>query len=275
MGLKCSVIGHKYGEASVEREREEQGSEVVITVQERETCDRCGKTRIVSENKEVTSIETPSDIAGEMVDTDEEEEEAVSEPEASAADDEIEEAESDTEETEVAESGPEETEATAVEAVDPDTDDAEILDDDTDHEGGDSELDDPSTVESVTDTGDPADAPEVEETESEEDDAVIIDAETDEETSDREPGQWPEEPADNGDDWKPETVMGEQTDEKEEDEDDDSSGLEPLGTSAVTVPDGQFRCPECDFSTDVASSSLRAGDFCPECHKGALVTSEE
>src|SRR6056297_2765614 len=68
MGLKCSVIGHKYGDAEVEREREEQGSEVVITIQERETCERCGKTRIVSENKEVTAIETPSDIAGDMID---------------------------------------------------------------------------------------------------------------------------------------------------------------------------------------------------------------
>src|SRR6056297_3987610 len=68
MGIKCSVIGHKYGETAVEREREEQGSEVVITIQERETCKRCGKTRVVSENKEVTAIETPSDIAGDMLD---------------------------------------------------------------------------------------------------------------------------------------------------------------------------------------------------------------
>jgi Zn finger protein HypA/HybF involved in hydrogenase expression len=45
--------------------------------------------------------------------------------------------------------------------------------------------------------------------------------------------------------------------------------VEPT-SSAVTVPEGSFRCPECDFSTDVESSSLRAGDFCPECHRGSL-----
>ena len=88
MGLKCSVLGHKYGEATVEREREEQGSEVVITIQERETCERCGNTRIVSENKEVTAIETPSDIASDLVEDESESETAAAEspPEEEPAD---------------------------------------------------------------------------------------------------------------------------------------------------------------------------------------------
>ena len=42
-------------------------------------------------------------------------------------------------------------------------------------------------------------------------------------------------------------------------------------TAAVSVPDGEFVCEECDFRTTVESSSLRAGDFCPECQTGTLV----
>jgi ssDNA-binding Zn-finger/Zn-ribbon topoisomerase 1 len=252
MGLKCSVIGHKYGEASVEREREEQGSEVVITIQERETCERCGKERVVSENKEVTSIETPSDIAGEMVEDEE------SESTDEAGEEAVETDESDEEVSPAADTDE------GVESVDPDADDAEILDAESETPVGDSELDDPSTVEPVTDTED------VVEDDPEEDDGVIIDAEDGEQPDDdREPGEWPEEPNSGGDDWSPETIG------KEEDTEEESPDVEPLGGSAVTVPEGQFTCPECDFSTDVESSSLRAGDFCPECHKGALVTTSE
>lgn len=250
MGLKCSVIGHKYGEASVERDREEQGSEVVITIREEETCERCGNTRVVSENKEVTSIETPSDIAGEMVEGDG--------PDAMVGG-----ADSSGEAETVADTAVE----TEREAVDPGADDAEILDAEADA-GGDSELDDPSTVESAADTDDAI------RTNPDEDDGIIIDG--DDESADgdgREPGAWPEEPDSGDDDWTPITET-----EKEGPDDTDAESatdVEPLGGSAVTVPEGKFRCPECGFSTDVESSSLRAGDFCPECHKGALITTVE
>jgi len=248
MGLKCSVLGHTYGEATVEREREEQGSEVVITILKRESCERCGETRIVSENKEVTSIETPSDIAGDMLDDDDDEGDAGSSDES--ADD----------------AEPVDTEST-VEPVDPDADDAEILDPDDDSGAEidvDSELEDPSTDVDISDADGEA------ETSPEEDDGLIIDA--DEEVqrpdSDREPGQWPEEAGDDDDDWAPET-------DTSAGDADTSPDPEPAGGSAVTVPEGKYHCPECDFMTDVESSSLRAGDFCPECHKGALVTDVE
>ncbi|NHN57494.1 MULTISPECIES: oxidoreductase [Halorussus] len=60
MSLRCSLLGHSYGDAEIEREREEQGSEVVVTVREFEECERCGDRRVVTENKEVTAIETPA-----------------------------------------------------------------------------------------------------------------------------------------------------------------------------------------------------------------------
>lgn len=90
--------------------------------------------------------------------------------------------------------------------------------------------------------------------ESGRDDGVILD-----ESPDREPGAWPEEPEPDEPDWRP------QTDPISSDPD-----LEPAG-NAVSVPEGQFYCGECGFTTPVRSSSLREGDFCPECHTGALV----
>src|SRR6056297_2009748 len=60
MSLRCSLLGHSYGEAEIEREREEQGSEVVVTVREFEECERCGEQNVLSENKEVTAIESPA-----------------------------------------------------------------------------------------------------------------------------------------------------------------------------------------------------------------------
>jgi len=259
MGLKCSIIGHKYGEAAVERDREEQGSEVVITIQERETCERCGKTRIVSENKEVTAIETPADIADDVI----EDEEAADEGESAAVD------ETGEEDEPAASEG-----ITMSDSVDSGADDAEILDDDGASTGGDSELSDPSTEVAVSEAepGEQSiDADEAATQDADSDDGVIIDGDEEpSEQDDRRPGEWPQEPEDNDDDWAPETGTTEDEAETEE-----SPDVEPFGGPAVTVPSGEFRCRECGFTTDVASSSLRAGDFCPECHKGALVQTEE
>jgi hypothetical protein len=63
MGLRC-LLGHDYGDPELERDRDEQGEEVVVTVREVATCTRCGNERVVSENKEVTSIASPEEIEG-------------------------------------------------------------------------------------------------------------------------------------------------------------------------------------------------------------------
>ena len=68
MVLRCSLLGHNYGEPEVDREREERGSEVVLTVTEFEACQRCGERNVISENTEVTSIgpaESATRSAGE------------------------------------------------------------------------------------------------------------------------------------------------------------------------------------------------------------------
>lgn len=61
MVLRCSLLGHDFGDTDVDREREERGSEVVVTVQEYEECSRCGQRNVISENTEVTSLSTGTD----------------------------------------------------------------------------------------------------------------------------------------------------------------------------------------------------------------------
>lgn len=56
MGLRCTVFGHKWGDADTEREREEEGNEVVATVREVRTCRRCGAEDVLGTSKEVTSL---------------------------------------------------------------------------------------------------------------------------------------------------------------------------------------------------------------------------
>jgi hypothetical protein len=62
MSLRCSLLGHEYGESEIERDREERGDEVVLSVTELERCTRCGNARIISENTEVTQ-RSPRDTA--------------------------------------------------------------------------------------------------------------------------------------------------------------------------------------------------------------------
>jgi len=235
MSLKCSLFGCKWDETEVEREREEDGSEVVITIRETETCKRCGDIRVVSENKEVTTLETAADIVADDL----EDEQASGAAESPAA------------ATEPADPGPEPEPA----AVEPDS----------------TAIPDAESDDAVVTTG-AGEHPEVDETPPEpdpemEDDAVILDDEDDAaeedaaENGERDPGEWPEEPSDD-DDWEQPTDIDTVVEEE-------PTGLSSVG-NAVTVPDGEFVCPECGYSTAVESSSLREGDYCPECHRGSL-----
>ncbi|MUV90766.1 hypothetical protein GJ629_13365 [Halapricum sp. CBA1109] len=248
MGIKCSLLGHSFDDGTVEREREEQGSEVVITIRETETCTRCGQERVVSENKEVTTLETPDDVGAEPTP-----------PEPDPEPDPVPEAESTDDKTVPTVEEP--TEETTEEP--PVTDDAEILDDDeeddTDREPGQWPQEaDPDTAEDedfdqygyVED--DPEDAAVVEG-----DDAEFIDDDGDAEF------------IDDGDDEPAEQSAARTNAWPSEQEGADENG-QPTGPGAVTVPDGEFVCGNCGFSTPVESSSLRAGDFCPECHKETL-----
>ena len=273
MSFKCSVFGHAFGDAEIEREREEEGKEVVTTIREKQTCKRCGETRVVSENKEVTTLETAADIVAEDLDDDEDdgadvadgpatpEEEAVIDE--SATDAEIIDEAEDAEVVEDAEDEGDDDADEAVEVDDPAVveDDAEVIGDDADGieetETGDDEVEeDAETAIPDAETGDDvADTPD-----ASSDDGVILEDEAEQAPAgDRALGEWPDEPEESEDDWEPET----------EPDFEEGTTIEQTST-AVTVPEGEFQCPECEFTRPVAESSLREGDFCPDCHRGSL-----
>lgn len=272
MSIKCSLFGHSFDESTVEREREEQGSEVVITIREVQTCTRCGETHVVSENKEVTTLETPDDIDATSPDDADAETSDSSRPETA----EPVEADEDSSAPESASVSPGATDDVAVDQPE-DTGTAET---------GASPAADSASPDSGPDDSDIEEEPPVT------DDAEILDDDSD--TSDRAPGEWPqaadeseprpdagivegpEDTPDESDQTDAEFVVDEdsqtQTNEwPSEDEIDAASEPESVGPGAVTAPDGSYVCRECGFSTLVEESSLREGDFCPECHRGTLV----
>ncbi len=285
MAIRCSLLGHAYGDSDVEREREEQGNEVVVTIREEQTCARCGKTKLVSENKEVTAIRESTD------------ETEGPEPAAGTVDEGV---AADADGT-----APEEIEDSADEDATGGGHDAEFVD-----EGPDDTGEVPAaTREAGTATGDD----ESEEIDPAEDDAVILDAddETDEEPErDRGHGEWPDSddtradepgneawPAVDGEDegFDAESGSGEPEDVEFGGGLRPESGGSGEGEAVVERPEGttettftsvdsaptpvestgsgdgsQYVCPECGFTAPGSGSSLRAGDICPECRSGYL-----
>jgi hypothetical protein len=65
MGVKCSLLGHDYGDSEVERERDEEGTEVVRTAKRVERCQNCGHTRTISANTEVMALEAAAGVVRE------------------------------------------------------------------------------------------------------------------------------------------------------------------------------------------------------------------
>jgi len=286
MGLKCSLLGHRYGESETEREREERGDEVVETVRTVEVCERCGAERVVSENTEVRSVSpapAPEDDA----------------PDAEAAD--------------------ENADATAETAADADVgvdleegpsaeeDDGVILDDDGDapetaaarEPGAWPASDDTRANErsegAPSESGDAGPANRADERDE---DAEFIDADAEADAADGdadatdEHDPWPDqEGEDEG--FAAETAtsggadvslgggLTPEADGAVADGVDDEERMVEAGSGIASAgeldaeggsreQDGELVCPECGERTSAAGSSLRAGDICPECHRGYL-----
>jgi hypothetical protein len=68
MGLRCSLLGHRWDDPRVEQEREETDAEAVTTVREFRECTRCGAREVLSENVEVTARE-PDGVVVEDAET--------------------------------------------------------------------------------------------------------------------------------------------------------------------------------------------------------------
>lgn len=232
MGLKCSLLGHSYEAAGVEREREKQGSEVVTVSRELERCTRCDAERVVSESTEVTAVVDADGVdvdggagggyrtggepggAGGTADG-----QSAAERAAAAVDD-------------LAE-GPNDLD---LEERDPAEEDAEILtDDEPEREpgqwpeetaGADGEGDDGPAAGTIVDPDDDA---------------------TDGPTSG---------------DVGAESTGGSADGARDTDPDDAEPEEESL--AGITVPDEAIVCPGCDFAVE-AESGYREGDPCPEC----------
>lgn len=305
MGLKCSFLGHAYEEAGVEREREEQGSEVVTVVKELERCSRCGRERVVSESTEVTTVVDPSDVDADVDAADA----GGGAGSASGFGGAVERA--------MQEGG--------------DADGAETLDDGAAEGADDGAGGPPADTASghaggragggadgraggdVDDHADAADDS-FEPRDPEEEDAEIL---TDDD--ERAPGEWPDEgdgdsghadapensdpatesaPAaepdpvtDRSPDVKSDHAVVESGDGEFEFDDAGSESAPVEGESSdagdgpatdrpdeeslsgITVPEGRIECPECNFEVD-ADTSYRDGDPCPRCNAW-LTTVEE
>lgn len=293
MVIRCSLLGHDYGESEVEREREERGSEVVVTLREIQECERCGSTTVVSENKEVTSLEPPepepdpagtgsvSGVADGLA-----ERNAADRPGTAVGDEAAERA------------GTEFVDDDGFEDAmpqDPETDDGVILDeDDADEEPAERQYGqwpEPEERPAAADEGEsggegPRAWPEVD-GEDEGFDAGTVDDEV--ASVSFSGGLTPEAAEETATDDDAEFIEAVDSDAQfsaQTPTDDELAGEgghahpadSPSGiTSAPSTPGepssddpGVFVCPRCDFVRDAAGSSLRAGDICPDCRRGYL-----
>lgn len=307
MGLRCSLLGHDYGESTTERDREEQGGEVIVEERELQVCSRCGKEKVLSENTEVRTLQADpqsSDLDAGAPGP-ESTEPAFSEPAGSSV------SPGGSTASDVSESTPSEHAPPA------DEDDAVILEDDPDEDQDRRAWPDEAQQEAMSETADTGDSgPEPEpwpEQEGEDEgfdakpggggDAGDVDfsggltpesAEPDdagdegfveapgEPTADTSStdasgaGTWSDSRSDaasgslSGSPPKAGRDAGEPEIESVEDAGFTSAG--PVNPPSGSTDDGNsvLVCPECGFERRAARASLRAGDICPECKKGYL-----
>jgi hypothetical protein len=312
MGLRC-LLGHEYANREVEREREERGDEVVVTYRTVETCDRCGERRVVSENKEVRPIRDPreADVAtglggGVTADLDEpsasdDAPAAASEEAPAAGGDPAPTADTDADEgsTPAATASMGGDDGAAGDdgnpAPDPAEEDAVILDDGATEDGD----DDRARGEwPGTDAERPDDAEEPAPADTDADAAADPGPVDDGTTVVSGDAGWPEPGGeDEGFDAEPSdgtptdvsfggglTPEGEDAATNGETEETNGGGavagkqfvaaeeVEPV--SEESAGRTEFFCPNCGYVRTAGGSSMRAGDICPDCHKGYIAERE-
>ncbi|WP_049998195.1 DUF7093 family protein [Halococcus sediminicola] len=251
MGVKCSLLGHDYGDSEVERERDEDGNELIRTAKRVERCRNCGHTRTISANTEVTALESAAGV--------------VREPDG----------------TVVATNGSAMTEEGV--AIETTEGDERTVEEPTPADPPADERESPASH--SPETAEPAEVSETGRDESEPvepTEPVPIDRiehGSDPQRPAREPGEWPGEPdtaADGLDSsgslvdggaavgrWPDGTTAG-TTHESEEGE------AATRGKRQSRKPGDALSCGACTFTSPIADSPLRAGDICPDCGTGYL-----
>lgn len=232
MGVKCSLLGHDYGEADVERERAEDGDEVVRTARRIERCHNCGHERTVSENTEVTSLEAAAGVVrepdGTVVAATENESDTAGEADGGVT------IEDPAGETDTAEPPTAESELGKIDEVD----------------GTDGGIDEMPRAGTDRDPG---------EWPSEPDSEGPANPERNEPSGLGTSGSLAAVSASTGE-WPDESTTSTKTNRGVSSARNDDGGL----------PGNVFECPSCGFSAVVTDSSLRAGDICPDCGNGYL-----
>lgn len=280
MGVKCSLLGHDYGESEIERERDEDGDEVVRTAKRVERCRQCGRTRTISENTEVTTLEAAAGVVREADGT------VVATTDEAAITDEV---EGDV----VIESPGGERAIEEATTADRPTSDGEPL------SGRESSSDDGNGAVEPLGTADPesgtgrSSGADGSSTPPETDDGVIDDAtetvaidrighDREPQRPTRAPGEWPTDPDRDGaatsspDDagsvadggaavasWPGDDATGTAIA-------DDETEAATRGKRRGRQPGDTLSCGSCRFTRLVADSPLRAGDICPDCGNGYL-----
>lgn len=242
MGVRCTLLGHDYGDSEIEREREESGDEAVVTIREVRICDRCGDRSVLSENKEVTSAAPPADDG---------------QPESTA-------------EPEPTEPPPATVEEGEAPERDPETDDGVILEDDEDEEPAERQYgewpdaeDDHGSAEADPRAGVDSQAQDWPDAPGDDEgyDATAPDGE--------EPDvEYPRTPEDQAD-LEADSGGGDEPTRPGADSDLQRAGEAPAPTGPPSEAT-ELHCPACGYRDPTRDGSLREGDICPECKQGYL-----
>lgn len=273
MGVMCSLLGHDYGDADVERERTEQGEEVVRTAKRVERCRNCGHERTVSENTEVTALEAAVGVVREPDGTVVAATDGMGEPNEA-----------------LSPSAPRNSERRSREQ---------------------SEADGGIVIENDGETERALDAPNGENTEQEDenepdderavgaiDEVRNIEPKRHDTGPHRAPGEWPTEPeterASNAGTREGLGSSGSLAATPRAGESSETDATAAMGGSSTLLyspestengtdtesatptrpidrrPGDSFACASCGFTSAVADSPLRAGDICPDCGHGYL-----
>jgi hypothetical protein len=240
MGVKCSLLGHDYGDSEVERERDEEGNEVVRTAKRVERCQSCGHTRTISANTEVTALEAAAGVVREPDGT------VVAATDGSTMAEEI--------------AGNAVIEPTGGTERTPDTHEtAEPPESDGIESNGGSESDGGEPIETLAI-----------------DRIDHIERDSEPPRAARAPGEWPAEP-DTAADGRGSSVgdaeaaidwSGSDTPAADDGADDGEETAN--GKRRTRQPGDTLSCGSCGFATPIADSPLRAGDICPGCGTGYL-----
>lgn len=245
MGLRCSVLGHRYGDRERVEERDERGDEIVVAIREVKTCERCGDELVVTESKEVRAVDGPAEPTPSQREPFEPETEL-----PTAKDAEV------------------EPDPTPDPTPEPEPGDDGIIlpDESADREQGDWPAD---PIEEETESGNEAGATTDEEIEEwpERDD-------TEDEGFDAMTGEVDEEIA-------AEVIEAVANTEPAREGENTEAGFyraapmqDPADPSETDVHT-KYYCPRCDWEAASLTTSVRRGDICPDCQGGYVAERED